>query len=204
MEGNVHEAQYCSVRVHLGHAVRAEGRHVHEIPAGVEDHAGGLRQCDAEVRRIGGAAIGDVRIQIDRRDRAGSDLNVRNAVIYEVSAQVRFEHGQVERVGVRHEDIAVGRVYGESQIDGSHARVIRNGWRAATHLDGGHAIVGHRIFDKRRVPCRIAGRHDESHLRRRRQGRIHGGDARVLRVLRGRSAWRRRSRIRDERGSVSS
>src|ERR1035438_6825300 len=50
---------------------------------------------------------------------------------------------------------------------------------------------------------RVAGRHDESRYGRRRQERIHGGNAR-LPTLRGRSAWGWRLDIRDQRGSVSS
>src|ERR1022692_1261401 len=162
---------------------------------------GGLRQCDVEIVPIGSAAIDDFRIQIERGDGAVGDCNARNAVIHYVSAQIVFEQDQVERVGVRHEEIARDRVHGETQVDGSHFRVIRDGRRCA-RFDGHHAIGGHLICDKGR-PCRVAGRHDESRYGRRRQERIHGGNAR-LPTLRGRSAWGWRLDIRDQRGSVSS
>src|SRR5271170_7361095 len=121
---DLYESQDIAVDVYFGHAISPERSYVHEISARIEGDAGRLRERRAQRLRIGEDAIVNARIQIERGDLAGSDLNVRNLIIHPVAAQVRLEEGEVQSGRVGHVEIAVNGVHGEAEVDGADVGII--------------------------------------------------------------------------------
>ena len=140
----------------------AEARNVDRVAVGREGHAEGRRETAVlDARRDRDGSVGDVLVQVARRDGRSDGVEDRDPRLSEIAAHrcrltdrlqrvVRdviarpFESHVVLGIGVRHEELAGGRMHGHVEERGADPDEGRPdlGRRDRVRVDREHVLVG--------------------------------------------------------------